>query len=269
MRRRGKSRRHSSGLFNWMSAISAIIQREIRTRFAGGSFGYGWAIILPVSWVLAIIVFFVWVGRQSPVAVPLPVFIASGMIPYLIFRQVVTTLMRVVRANRHLITLGPSQEEDLLTAGAILELFNTILVCGVVGIILAVWVGFPMPPDPLTAMVGVAMAWALGASTGRFAASLAHYSDTAQRLVPILLRPFFWISGIFFIAAELPRSAQDILFFNPLLHIIEYTRSGLLPGFDSDFANPLVPMVAIFGFYFSSRILDATRLPQQTAGGHI
>lgn len=247
------------GLTNWMSAIAAVMVREIRTRFAGGSFGYGWAIILPVTWVFAIVIFFVWIGRTAPVAVPLPVFIASGMIPYLIFRQVVTAMMRIVRANRHLITMGPVAEEDLFTAGAVLELLNVIIVTMVVVALLAMFSSVPIPPDPLRAVTGILLAWALGASGGRFSASLAHYSDTAQRLVPIVLRPFFWISGIFFVASELPLGAQQILWFNPLLHIIEGLRAGLLPGFESQFAQPLVPLVAIGLFYFASRLLDNAR----------
>ena len=254
-------RRHrlGAGLTNWTAAIAAVMRREIRTRFAGGSLGYGWAIILPVTWVLAIIVFFHWIGRAAPVAVPLPIFIASGMVPYLIFRQVVTSLMRIVRANRHLITLGPATEEDLLTAGAVLEILNIILVCVCLLLVLTLTSGVPLPPDPLIAIAGLLLAWALGVSAGRFAASLAYYSDTAQRLVPILLRPFFWISGIFFVAAELPMGAQEVLWFNPLLHIIEYLRSGLLPGFESTFAAPIVPVFAIGILYFASRVLDAVR----------
>lgn len=248
-----------AGLFNWKSTISAIIVREIRTRFAGGSLGYGWAIILPVTWVLAITVFFQWIGRSAPVSIALPIFIASGMIPYLMFRQIVTSMMRVVRANRHLLTMGPATEEDLLNGGALLELVNMVLITMVVTIILAVFSTVPLPPDPIRVVTALLLAWALGASAGRFAASIAHYSDTAQRLVPILLRPFFWISGIFFVASELPRAAQDALWFNPLLHVIELLRTGLLPGFSSEFVVLKVPLIAIAGLYFTSRIIDALR----------
>ena len=251
--------RYLAGFFNWIAVVSAIVQREIRTRFSGGSLGYGWAIVLPVTWVLAIVVFFVWVGRQPPVAVPLAVFIASGMVPYLIFRQVITAMMRVVRANRHMITLGPTTEEDILTAGAVLELINVILVCVAICAILKMTSGLPAPTDPVSVFLGLILAWGLGASTGRFAASIAYYSDTAQRLTPIVLRPFFWISGIFFVAAELPQHAQNVLWYNPLLHIIEILRTGMLPGFGSDFAQPLIPIGAIALLYFSSRILDSAR----------
>lgn len=256
-----QERRHRpwAGLMNWKSAIAAIMVREVRTRFSGGSLGYAWAIILPVTWVMAIVIFFVWIGRSAPVAVPLPMFIASGMVPYLIFRQVVTSMMRVVRANRHLITMGPVAEEDLFTAGALLELLNVIIVCGAILTILFIVSGPITPPNALQAVMGILLAWALGVSGGRFAASVSHYSDTAQRLVPILLRPFFWISGIFFVASELPRTAQEVLWYNPLLHIIETLRAGFLPGFESQFTQPIVPIVAICVLYFTSRALDSAR----------
>lgn len=251
--------RLTAGFQNWIAVLATIMVREVRTRFSGGSLGYFWAIILPVSWILAIIVFFTWVGRAAPVTTPLPVFIASGMLPYLVFRQVVTAMMRVVRANRHLVTIGPATEEDLLTAGALLELANAVLVSATVLLLISTYVPVPIPPDPLRALLALGLAWALGASVGRLAASVAVYSDTAQRLVPIVLRPFFWISGIFFLAAELPASVREALWFNPLLHIVEFGRTAVLPGFASDFADIRVPLITIAGCYFSSRLLDLGR----------
>jgi len=82
-------------------------------------------------------------------------------------------------------------------------------------------------------------------------------SDSAMRLTPIFLRPFFWLSGIFFIAAEVPGWALDWLWFNPLMHSIELLRSGFFVDFNSTFAQSNVPIIAIVVFYFSSRLIEA------------
>lgn len=246
------------GLLNWLSAINAIITREITTRFSGGSLGHAWAIIIPVSWIFAIAFFFRWIGRDAPISVSLPVFLATGMLPYLIFRQIITSMMRSLRSNRHLATVGPIKAEDIFTATAILEILNAILISAVVFGLLSLWSDLPTPTSALWSVWGFALACGLGISFGRFAAILSVSSDSAMRLVPILLRPFFWLSGIFFVSTELPQWMLNWLWYNPLLHAIEIIRSGFVPGFSSTFANSLVPVLTIALLYAASRGLEAT-----------
>ena len=222
--------------------------------------GYGWAIAIPVAWVLAITTFFHWIGRVSPIATDLPIFVATGMLPYLVFRQAVSALMQVCRNERHLLTFGPAEPEDLFLAASLAEMMNAALVAAAVLAILAITSSVPVPADPLRAVFGFALAWGLGASVGRFAAVASAISDTAHRLVPILLRPFFWISGIFFVAAELPGAVLGYLWWNPLLHVTEILRSGYFGTYDSAVASPTVPLATIALFYVGSRVLAASPL---------
>ena len=249
-----------AGLMNWTACIKALVVRDIKTRFSGGTLGYGWAVIIPVAWIIAIATFFHWIGRQSPIATDLPVFVATGMLPYLVFRQVISTMMRVCRNERHLLTLGPSEPEDLFTAAGISEAINMVLVIAVIAALMTAVSVVPMPGDPMGVVAALALGWALGLAVGRLAAVAAAISDFAQRLVPILLRPFFWISGIFFVAAELPPEIAQYLWWNPLLHVVELLRSAYFGNFDSQIADPIVPVVAIFVCYLSSRMLERSSL---------
>jgi len=228
----------SIGFLNWLSVISAITTREITTRFSGGSLGHAWAILIPVSWILAITFFFRWMGREAPIAVSLPVFLATGMLPYLVFRQIITSMMRSLRANRHLLVIGPVRAEDIFTATAVLEMMNAVMVSAVVLGLAAIWSDFPQADSLLTTLWGFALACGLGISLGRCAAIISLISDSATR-------------------SELPQWVLDWLWFNPLLHAIEILRSGLVSGFASDFATPFVPIVAIAMLYGTSRLIEA------------
>jgi|GEM_PF-865484 len=254
------------GLMNWLSLVSAIMEREIATRFAGGSLGHAWAVIIPVSWIVAITLFFRWMGRDAPIPVDLAVFMATGMVPYLIFRQIITSMMRTLKANRHLMTLGPATPEDLFTASAALEVMNAAVICSVIYMAIGFWTGFQPINDPLLAVWGLSLAIGLGIAIGRFAAVLSLLSDSAMRLVPIILRPFFWLSGIFFVAAELPSTVSGWLWFNPLFHAIEIMRSGYFAGFSSLFAMSSVPVICIIGLYFASRLIEG-HIDQKTGRG--
>lgn len=205
---------------------------------------------------MAICGFFHWIGRASPIASDLPIFVATGMMPYLTFRAVITSMNRAIRAERHLLVFGPARSEDIFTATAFAEGLNTLLVVGSVGLLLALTSHVPLPQDTLAALFGLFLAWALGVSTGRLAALLSLLSDSARRSIPMILRPFFWISGIFFVAHELPAQAAEWLWWNPLLHITEILRSGYFTNFDSTLADARVPLAAIAISYFASRALE-------------
>ena len=51
------------------------------------------------------------------------------------------------------------------------------------------------------------------------------------------MRPFFWVSGIFFTASTLPLEARDLLLYNPVLHATELTRAGWFTRYEANFTN--------------------------------
>ncbi len=224
--------------------LQALVVRGIVTRFAGGIRGYFWVIVTPVSWILAIALFFVLIGRSAPIKVNLPIFIATGMLPYLIFRQTITAVLRAEAYFRHILIARIATPRDVFTATALLELINSVflvvVVMGFIGFIFEV----PAPQNLLHFALALTTAWALGLAVGGLILSLARFIPDIVRLAPILLRPFFWISGIFFLAQEIPLFISNWLWWNPLLHIVELSRSGFLYNFNTEYGAWSVPAAA-------------------------
>lgn len=247
----------SMGMLNWLSMVAALLRRDMATRFAGDAVGYAWAVITPMTWILAIALFFDWLGRTAPIDADLPVFLATGMLPYLLFRSHVTSLMRVERSARHLVTMGPARPEDIFTATSLLEGLNALFIPAAVLTATAFIGHVPLPHDPLLVLFALSLAWGLGASIGRLAAVLNRFSPAVGRILPILLRPFFWISGIFFIAAELPAEIAAALWWNPVLHVTELLRAGWFLGFESGLATATVPLLTILIAWTLSRGVEA------------
>lgn len=225
--------------------VHALIARGILTRFSGGLRGYIWVILTPVTWILAIAVFFVFLGRSAPIHVNLPAFLATGMLPYLIFRQTITAMMRAEAQSRHVLVARMASTEQVFAATALLEAINaiflTIIVLGAVAIVF----GLPRVENPLLAGLALSLAWLLGAALGRLLAELCKIMPDTARTAPILLRPFFWISGIFFLAQELPPIIGSWLWWNPLLHIVEMSRDGFFINHSSRFVALEIPLIAI------------------------
>ncbi len=59
-----------------------------------------------------------------------------------------------------------------------------------------------------------------------------------QRIWSIAMRPMFLISGVFFTFESVPLPWRDLLWWNPLVHIVGLVRLGLYPGYDAAYVSP-------------------------------
>lgn len=248
-----------------MTRIGTLMDREKQTRFSGGMIGHFWAYLTPIAWIAFVVVLFQVLNRTPPIYVPPEIFVATGILPYLAFRQTVTSLSRTVPANRALLYIRPISIHDLIAASALREGLNlitaSVLVFGGISLIF----GSSGPADPATVMLGLGLAWMLAVGVGRFVAVLGLLSDSFARFVPIILRPVFWLSGIFYTATELPKGVQDALWFSPLLHITELTREGYFLGYTSPIASIWYPVLVAALSYLVSCPVEKWIMRQRAA----
>lgn len=247
--------------------VLALLDRERRTRFAGGALGYLWAYINPVVWIALIVGLFVYLERRPPIDAGLEIFVATGILPYVAFRQTVTALSRMLPAHRHMRYLPGVSTDTILWAGMLLEAVNlavsALLIFGGVTLIF----GAPLPAALPGVLWAFAVAWALGAGIGRFAAIAGQLSPTFARTLPLALRPFFWLSGVFYVAAELPAGLRDVMWYSPFLHVTELLREGYFLGFESAFADARYPLLLGAGFYLASLPLEGFALRRRLMRG--
>lgn len=242
---RHNSANETTNIAPWAFRVASLINRERKTRFSGGRLGVLWAYITPVTWVASVVLFYQYTGRTPPVDAGLEIFIAVGFLPYIIFRQTITTMTRSTISNRALLVVRGVQVADILTASALQELLNSLVLMLVIFGGISIIFGAAPPAHLLRVVEGIACAWLLGVGLGRIFAILALMSDTALRMVPIVLRPTFWISGIFYTARELPGPVFDILAWSPLLHTTEILREGYFLGYHSPLSDGT--FVLVFG----------------------
>lgn len=236
--------------------ILVLLERERKTRFAGGALGYLWAYITPTVWIALIVALFRYLERTPPIDAGVEIFVATGVLVYVIFRQTVTAMSRVITAHRYMRYFSRVSEDDILWASMLLEGFNFLLTSLLIFGAITVLYASPLPTSIPGVLLGLALAWMLGCGLGRFVAIGCEASDTFARTVPLVLRPLFWLSGIFYVAAELPARVQDILWWSPLLHVTEILREGYFLGFKSHFATPWYPVLVAALFFLASVPLE-------------
>ena len=71
----------------------------------------------------------------------------------------------------------------------------------------------------------------------------------------IINRPLFLISGVIFLYDDMPPLAQDILWYNPLVHIVGLMRSGFYPTYEAPYVSAAYVAAMSLGTLFMGVVL--------------
>ncbi len=237
----------SRGLFSQFEVVHALVLRETRTRFGAHRLGYLWAVLEPLSMILTFYILLSIVHRQAPRGMDQFSFLCTGMVPYVLFANSVNRVADAINSNKALLFYPHVQPLDLVIARCVLELTTyacvfVILMGGHVLHIQRLEVA-----DPLILITGFLLASLIGTSLGLVFCGLGQFSNAVDRARGPLLRPFFWISGIFFTADTMPEAARHAVLYNPLLHAVEFVRAGWFKSYGAHHVSLTYPLAWILG----------------------
>ena len=219
--------------------VQALLLREIKTRFGAYRLGIVWALVEPLTHVVVLSLIFGIRSRTAPGAVEFPIFLATGIIPFVMFRGIVMRAMTAVEANRALFTYAQVKPFDTLIARFILEvmIYSVVFLIFMVG---AGWVGFDVAvQDPLVVLLVFLALGLFGLGFGALACVLNDALPDVAQIVPIVLRPLYFISGIFFSVEVIPAEYRGWLLWNPVLHALELIRGHYFRGIETHYGDPL------------------------------
>jgi capsular polysaccharide transport system permease protein len=227
------------GLTIQSRVIHALILRETRTRFGRSKLGYLWALFEPISYIVVMIVIFGTISRSSPIGGEdnLPLFFMTGLIPWFMFMHVATKTMYAIDSNKALLAYPQVTPFDVLISRAILEMITLIIVLVIVTTILAN-LGYSHRIDSyLGLFASLGAIWMLATGVGFLNATIKLYLPSYDQTYNAIQRPFFFISGIFFLPETMPKELQGLLYYNPILHGVEWFRSAFFNNYESAFVD--------------------------------
>lgn len=222
--------------------IFALMIRESRTRYGKSDLGYLWAVIDPAIQVVLFWAIFTALGRVIPVPASMPVFLMTGIMPYQFWGNCVSRGASAAQANLQLLTYPQVKVFDVAIARVILDAATFAVVTVIFVIALRFLYG-----EPFTSWVRVPiiLAGAISAlfyftlCTTIFSANLARVWPAWPQIFSYFRRPLYFTSGIFFTLEQLPTTFRKFAIYNPLAHMIEWIRTGAIPGFISTIYNPM------------------------------
>lgn len=225
--------------------VNTLIIRDVKSRFYGHPLAYIWTLVNPLAWIGALIAFFSLVGKQVPIFTDIFSFLIPGMLSYILFRNTINSIMRTRKSTHAILPIATITPQIMLKAVSLAELLNGM---GVFFVLIALnYILFEKLEyfDPLIMIWGYLSAWGTGLAMGSFFMELAQNFPVVEKILPLILRPVFWISGVFYTANELPEWLAQIGALNPLFQSIEIVRNGTFLSYDSRMVLYYEPIVFI------------------------
>ncbi|MDQ3034645.1 MAG: ABC transporter permease [Myxococcota bacterium] len=236
--------------------VGALALRETRTRFGGHALGYVWALAEPVFWIFTFYGLYVLLNRRVPERLDVFAFLATGMIGYELVMKTQDRVSASISGNKALLFYPQVQPLDLVIARVALELATYVVILVILLGGNALFRGELEIASILVLTFGLLLATLLGGSLGLVLAAAQLVFPTVERMKGPLMRPLFWISGLFFTAHVLPIRMREIFLWNPIFHCLEIVRAGWFPGYRGEHASPGYVMAWILVLAFIGLTLE-------------
>ncbi|WP_372574013.1 ABC transporter permease [Ruegeria jejuensis] len=217
----------------WTSprTITALILREMSTRYGRNPGGYIWAILEPLGIIVILSFGFSLLMRSPSLGNSFLLFYASGYLVFNLYQNLSLTVSKAIRFSRPLLMYPVVTWVDAILARFILNLLTSLLVTYILitGILATVDSRAVLEMGPIAE--ALALAALLGLGVGTLNCAIGGLYPTYELIWSIATRPLFLVSGIFYIYEDMPQNVQDVLWYNPLIHITGLMRSGIYPTY--------------------------------------
>jgi lipopolysaccharide transport system permease protein len=211
------------------SLLFQLVRRDFQQRFVGSMIGWVWGLIHPLVLLLSwVYIFQVCLKNPPPPGVKsYPLFIFSGMLPWLLFADTLQRSASSLLEHANLITKSVFPSEivpvSVYLSSLVSHLLALVLMLVAVALVLHKSSAFLLLLPFYMFLVGL---FAIG--LGWIMASLHVFlRDTAQ-FVSVALTFWFWMTPIMFGEDHVPGKLKFIVAANPMNYAVHVYRSALL-----------------------------------------
>lgn len=217
------------------AVIFALFVRELKTRFGKYRLGYVWALLEPMAHVIVLSLIWSAMGHTAINDIPVPLFLMTGIVPYLFFTSACTLSMNAIESNRGLFNYRQVRPIDPVIARIILEIIINVLSYILLLFIAGWFFNFNLEIDNLLGLLGINILLFFSAlGFGLIFSVYGALYPEVMKVVPMLVfRPLYFMSGTMFPLSIVPTEYHDWLLWNPLLHVVEFNHFYFFHGFET------------------------------------
>jgi len=223
-------------------AVVALILREMATRYGRSPGGYIWALLEPMGAIGVMAFGFSLLINNPPLGNSFILFFATGFLVFGVYQDLSLAVSRSIQFSRPLLFYPTVTWVDAVVARLVLNTLTSILVILLLMTTLVLVTDARIVLDMSAVVEAVGLAILFGTSVGMVNCVLLGLFPIWGQIWSIATRPLFIISGVFFLYEGLPTLAQNILWYNPLMHITGLMRKGFYSTYSADYVS--IPFVA-------------------------
>lgn len=229
-------------------SVLALFLREIKTRFGKYQLGYAWALLEPIGSIGVLLIVFTALGANGYPGISHQLFLINGVVINSLFVEISNRSIKAIEANSALFNYRPIRPIDTVIARSLLEL---ILHIGIYISLIAIYAfaggTLEIRDTPLLLIVFILMA-IFSCSIGILFMLVTDAYSEADKILPLITRPLFFISGVFFSIQVIPDQYTPLLLWNPIFHGIELSREAVA-------FNYHVPEASLNYLFFSTLLV--------------
>ncbi len=213
--------------------MTAVILRDMRTRFFNHGLGFLIVSLWPLAHMLILLLIYSVTGRRTPFGESLYVFFATGIIPTLMFMYISRFMSLSLLLNRPMLAFPAVTVLDVMMARAFLEIIAAFLTLIFILTILYAIGDDPFPSDMSEAVNAYTASLLLSVGVGVLAGVIVMFSPFFATIYALSMIIVYITSGTLFVISNLPDVIAVPLSYNPVVHAVEWMRSAYYPTYST------------------------------------
>ena len=239
--------------------ISALLMRELITRFGRENIGFLWIMVEPLLFASLVGLLFRYMKGSEEHGISVVAFVASGYIPLVMFRTSLARAVRAFSANSSLLYHRQVTLLDLILVRFVIEWIGSMMAYVVIGTILILVGLFPIPADLGFFLFGWCLYGLFTLSTILVLAPLSELSETIEKFIPVVTYLTVPFSGTFNLSSWLAPNVRNVLLYSPPVSGMELMRYGIwgdriTPYYDVPYTIFVSLVMAVIGLSLCRRV---------------
>jgi ABC-2 type transport system permease protein len=204
-----------------------LVARGLKLKYEQSVLGYAWSLIEPLMLIGVYWIIFAHVARLGIRHYPL--FVASGMMAWLMFNGSLSTAVGSLKGNAGIIRTINLPREIYGLAEVTAELIEYLLSLPVVVVVALAYRDGPDWKYVAMLPLAIVLELVLVTGIGFFLSALNTLLRDVQRILRVVLRVLFYLSPVVYPASRLHGIGAQIYAWNPLVGVIEINRAVFYP----------------------------------------
>jgi len=214
----------------WLDVIYAIFLREVKSK-SSDRFGIAWSVVSPVVFIFMLSYLRGKMDGGDTHGIPTFFFMVYGMIFIQFFLGLVNSVSTAIKKHKPLYAFRQVQPISSILAITLFESLVKVFVILLIGVICFILKFDIHISDPFSLLLNLLKLAVFSMSIGVIFSLATCYVPEIDKIKTLLMRPMFFISGVFFSLQDVPQEYWPYLTWNPVLHAVELTRYAVYPEY--------------------------------------